>query len=73
MVLSGLKCFSIYKKLKIDFIKSCNDKNDEGYFVQVDVQHSDQLYQLHNDLPLLPERIKIEKVGKLVVKLHDKE
>ena len=28
--------------------------------------------QLHNDLPFLPERMKIEKVKKLVVNLHDK-
>ena len=27
---------------------------------------------LHNDLPFLPERMKIEKVEKLVANLHDK-
>ena len=28
--------------------------------------------ELHNDLPFLPERMKLEKVGKLVTNLHDK-
>ena len=27
---------------------------------------------IHNDLPILPERIKIEKFEKLAAKLHDK-
>ena len=29
------------------------------------------LHELHNDLLLLPERIKFEKVGKLLTNLHD--
>ena len=29
--------------------------------------------QFHNDLPFLPERMKIEKVEKLGAKLHDKK
>ena len=31
-----------------------------------------ELHELHNDLPFLPERIKIEKVEKLVTNLQDK-
>ena len=31
-----------------------------------------KILELHNDLPLLLERIKIEKVKKLVANLHDK-
>ena len=31
-----------------------------------------KLIKLHNDLPFLPERMKIEKVEKLVTNLHDK-
>ena len=30
------------------------------------------LHELFNDLPVLPERINIEKVEKLVTNLHDK-
>ena len=42
-----------------DFIKNYNEENDEGYFLKVDVQYLQKLHQLHNDLPFLPERVKI--------------
>ena len=32
----------------------------------------EKLHELHNDLPFLPERIKMEKFEKLVANLHDK-
>ena len=54
-----------------DFIQKYNEESDEGYFLEVDVQYSKNLRKLLNDLPFLPERIKIEKVGKLVTNLHD--
>ena len=55
-----------------DFIKNYNEESDEGYFLEVDVQYLEKLHELHNDLPFLPERMKIEKVEKLVANLHDK-
>ena len=42
-----------------DFIKSYNDDSVEGYFLEVHVQYPENLHNLHNDLPLLPERMKI--------------
>ena len=45
-----------------DFIKIYNIESDEGYFLEVDVQYLETLYELHNNLPFLPERMKIEKV-----------
>ena len=47
------------------FIKSYNEESDKGYFLEVDVQYLENLHDLHNDLLILPERIKIEKVEKL--------
>ena len=55
-----------------DFIKSYNDESDEIYFLEVDVQCSENLLNFHNDLPFLSERMKTEKVEKLVSNLHDK-
>ena len=55
-----------------DFMKNYNEESDEGYFLEVDVQYLEKLHELHNDLPFLPERMKIEKVEKLVTNLHDK-
>ena len=59
-------------KFDEDFIQNCNEESNEGYFLKVDVQHPEKLHELHNDLPFLPERMKIEKVGKLLTNLHDK-
>ena len=55
-----------------DFIKNYNKESDKGYFLEVDLQYLEKLHDLHNDLPYLPERMKIEKVEKLVANLHDK-
>ena len=55
-----------------DFIKSYNEESDEGYFLEVNVQNPEKLLELHDDLPFLPERMKTEKVEKLVINLHDK-
>ena len=54
------------------FIKKYNETSDEGYFLEVDFQYIEKLHELHNDLPFLQERMKIEKVKKLVANLHDK-
>ena len=55
-----------------NFIKNYNEESDEGYFLEVDVQYPEKLHETHNDLPFLLERMKIEKVEKLVTNLHDK-
>ena len=38
----------------------------ENLIKKVDVQHLKRLFNLHQDLPFLPERKKVEKVEKLV-------
>ena len=50
-----------------DFIKNYNEESDEGYFLEVDVQYPEKLHELHDDLPFLPERIKIEKSKSLQI------
>ena len=40
--------------------------------LRVDVQNPEKLHELHNGLLFLSERMKIEKVEKLVTNLHDK-
>ena len=55
-----------------DFIKNYNEKSDEEYFLEVDVQYLETLHQLHNNLLFLPEGMKIENVEKLVANLHNK-
>ena len=55
-----------------NFIKSYNEESDKVYFLEVDVQYLEKLHDIHNDLPFLPQRMKFEKVEKLVVNLHNK-
>ena len=59
-------------KFDESFIKSCNEESDKGYFLEVDIQYPEKLHDFYKDLPFLPERMKIEKVEKLVANLHDK-
>ena len=55
-----------------DLIKKYNEESDKGCFLEVDVQYLEKSYDLHTDLPTLPERMEIEKVEKLAANLHDK-
>ena len=55
-----------------NFIKNYNEESDKEYFLQVDVQYLKKLHELHNGLPLLPERMKIMKVQKFRTNLGDK-
>ena len=50
---------------KEDFIKSYNDESDESYFLEGDVQYSENLHNFHNNLLFLSERMKIEKLKSL--------
>ena len=42
-----------------DFIKSYTEESDEGYFLEVNLQHLEKLHEIHSGLPLLPERMRI--------------
>ena len=55
-----------------DFIKNYNKESDEGCFPEVDVQYLQKFHEPQNDLPLLPERMKIKKLEKLVASSQDK-
>ena len=42
-------------------IKNYNEEHDERCFFEVDVQYPKKLHELHNNLPFLPEKKKIEE------------
>ena len=83
---NNLHCWAMSQKLTVnnfdwvedisqfneDFIKNYNGKRKEGSFLEVHLQLLENMHELHNDLPFLPERMKIEKVEKLVANLHNK-
>ena len=55
------------------FIKNYDENSDKGYFLEVDVDYPKKLFDLHKDLPFLPERRKVNKVEKLICNIGDKE
>ena len=50
----------------------CNEESDQRFFLEADVQYPENFHNLHNDLSFFPERMKIEKVEKLIANVHDK-
>ena len=64
-------------KFNESFIKSCDENNDRGYFLEVDAEYQKKKKKkkidLHKDLSFLPERKKIEKCDKVVYSIQDKK
>ena len=59
-------------KFNEEFIENYDEDSDKGYILEVDVEYPKNLNYLHNDLPFLAERMKINKCSKLVYNLYDK-
>ena len=59
-------------KFNEKFITSYDENNDIRYIIEADVEYPKRLHNLHNDLPLWPERVKIKKCDKLVCNVYDK-
>ena len=51
-------------------MKYCNEESDKESFLEVDVQYLEKLQELHNDLLILLENIKIEKIEKRVANFY---
>ena len=60
-------------KINEDFIKNYDENNDKGYILEVDVKCPKRLHELHSDLPLLSERMEVNKCKKLVCNLFNKK
>ena len=48
-------------------------RNTKDNYTKVDVKYKQKLHEIHNDLPFLPEKMKIGKFEKLTYNLNDKE
>ena len=70
---NGFEWIEDLSKIDEDFIKNYEKDNDKGYILEVDVEYAKNLHDLHIDLSLLTERIKIDKCNKLVCNLYDKK
>ena len=63
----------VNNEINQEFIKNYDEHSDKGYILEVDVKYAKRLHHLHNDLPFLPERMKIDKCKKLVFNLRNKK
>jgi len=50
-----------------------SDQEGRGCILEVDLDYSKKLHDLHNEYPLAPERIEINKVEKLIPNLNEKK
>ena len=61
-------------KFNEDFIRNYNENGNTGYFLEVDIDYyPKELFNLHKDLPFLPEIKKVNKVEKLLCDIEDKK
>ena len=69
---NGFKWLEDMSKINEEFIKNYDENNDKGYILEVDVKYPKKLRDIHNDLPFLPKRMKIDKCKNLVCNLPNK-
>ena len=70
---NGFKWVKRLSKFNEHFIKNCDENRNKGYFLEVNVEYSKTLFNLHKDFSFLPERKKIGKCNKLICDIQDKE
>ena len=70
---AGLSFSERSNKINEDFIKNYDENNDKGYILEVDVKYPKRSHELHSDLPLLSERMEVNKCKKLVCNLFNKK
>ena len=70
---NGFKWVKKLSRFNEIFIKNHNENSNTGYFLEIDIDYPKKLFDLHKDLPFLPERKKVNKVEKLICSVEDKE
>ena len=60
-------------KFHESFIKNYNENGNIGYFLEVDIDYPEELFNLHKDLPFLHESKKVNNVEKLICSIEDKK
>ena len=60
-------------KFNEDFIKNYDENSNKGYFLEVDIDYPKELFDLHKNLPFLPENKRVNKVEKLICDIEDKK
>ena len=55
---NGFKWVKNLSQFNESFIRNYDENSDIGYFLEVDIDYPEKLFNLHKDLPFLPERKK---------------
>ena len=55
-------------------VMSVSENNSIGYFLEVDLEYSNELHELHNDYPLAPEKLAVsnDMLSRYCKKIADK-
>ena len=72
MPVNGLKWAKETSQFSESFKESYNEESDERYLFEVDFQYPEKLHRVYDNLPFLPESMKINKVEKLLANLIKK-
>ena len=54
-------------------LENWKSNSKKGYIIEVDLEYPKELHDLHNSYPLAPEKIKFDKINKLIPNLYDKK
>ena len=68
---NGFRWIKTLSRFNADNIK--NQNSDKGYTLEDGVDYFEHLHNLHDDLPFVPDRMKINKCQKLVCNICNKD
>ena len=60
--MNGFKWVKNLCQCNQSFIRNYDEISNKGYFLEVDNEYPEKLFNHHKDLPFLPERKKVNKV-----------
>ena len=71
--INGFKWVEDLSQFNESLIKNYDENSDIGYFLEVDIDYPKRLFNLHKDLPFLPESKKVNKIEKLISSIEDQK
>ena len=71
--INGFKWVEDLSQFNESLIKNYDENSDIGYFLEVDIDYPKRLFNLHKDLPFLPESRKVNKIEKLISNIEDQK
>jgi len=63
--------FNWMSEAQLENWKEFSDQDGKGCILEVDLEYPKELHDLHNDYPLAPERLMVNKVEKLIPNLNN--